>query len=251
MLEVNNLNVQFGRYKILKDVNFSVEEGQWLMIIGPNGAGKSTIVNAIAQGIPYSGEILIEGKDIKQISPNDRAKFFGVLSQNNIISYSFTVKEVVSMGRYAYSPGFLSNKSDMDEQLISNAIEITGLTSLINKSVLSLSGGELQRVFLAQLFAQNPRLLILDEPTNHLDLLFQKQIFSLIENWLEAPGRAVVSVIHDLSLAKSFGRQALLMDKGCTRAFGDIKSVMTSENLQTAYSMDVYDWMKTNLYQWK
>lgn len=114
----------------------------------------------------------------------------------------------------------------------------------------SLSGGELQRTFLAQVFAQNPQILILDEPANHLDLIYQKHIFSLIETWLRQPGRAVVSVVHDLSLARKYGTHAVLMHRGQCAAQGKIGDVMTAEKLQAVYEMDVYGWMREMLGQW-
>jgi iron complex transport system ATP-binding protein len=125
------------------------------------------------------------------------------------------------------------------------------MTELEGHYADTLSGGELQRAFLAQLFAQNPRLLILDEPTNHLDLVYQKQIFEIVSQWLKTPGRAVMSVVHDLSLARRYGTRAMLLNKGKTVAEGSIAEVFSRENLNSVYSMDVYDWMKTQLSQWE
>ena len=115
---------------------------------------------------------------------------------------------------------------------------------------LTLSGGELQRTFLAQVLAQNPKLLLLDEPTNHLDLIYQKQIFALIGQWLQTPGRAVVSVVHDLSLARAFGTDALLMDSGRKIALGRANDVLTPANLDRVYGMDVAAWMRGLYSQW-
>jgi iron complex transport system ATP-binding protein len=251
MLEVRNLTVQYGSLKIIDKVSFSVNEGQWLMIAGPNGAGKSTIINAISQGAPYTGEVYFNNKNIERYKPHERGKIVGILAQNNFTNYSFTVQEIIRLGRYSYAPGIFSRQSEEDERHISEAIEMTGLGPLLNQSVLTLSGGELQRVFLAQLFAQNPRILMLDEPTNHLDLLYQKQIFALIQQWLKTPGRAVISVVHDLSLAKAYGRQALLLDRGKLKASGEIGQVLTAKNLEAVYSMDVYAWMRNKLEQWE
>ena len=251
MLEVKNLTVQYGNLIIVDDVSFSASEGQWLMIVGPNGAGKSTILKAISQAVPHSGKVEFDNINIAKYKSHERAKIIGVLAQSNFINYSFTVQEVIRLGRYAYAPGIFSRQSEDDEHYIAEAVEMTGLGPLLNQSVLTLSGGELQRVFLAQLFAQNPRLLLLDEPTNHLDLLYQKQIFALIKEWLKAPGRAVVSVVHDLSLAKAYGKQALLLDKGKIKALGRIGQVLTAKNLDAVYSMDVYGWMRAKLEQWK
>ena len=117
--------------------------------------------------------------------------------------------------------------------------------------MLTLSGGELQRTFLAQVFAQDPQILILDEPANHLDLVYQKHIFSLIEQWLKEPGRAVLSVVHDLSLAKRYGTHAVLISQGKCTAQGEINQVLTPENLRAVYDMDVYAWMNDMLQQWQ
>jgi iron complex transport system ATP-binding protein len=119
-----------------------------------------------------------------------------------------------------------------------------------NQSVLTLSGGELQRTFLAQVFAQNPSLLLLDEPSNHLDLIYQKQVFMLIRDWLKTPGRAVLSVVHDLSLARAYGTRAVLLKDGQVIAQGSIPDVFGSQPLEKAYSMDVYAWMRKMFGQW-
>ena len=139
------------------------------------------------------------------------------------------------------------------ENIISldNALEMTGLTELRHASMLTLSGGETQRVFLAQVFAQDPQVLILDEPANHLDLKYQKHIFSLIQEWLKEPGRAVLSVVHDLSLARRYGSHAILMDHGKSVSRGPIDEVMTSGNLEQVYGMNVYAWMQEMLGQWQ
>ena len=154
-------------------------------------------------------------------------------------------------GPIALALGFASPKADIWALDVNErALELTGLTELRRASVLTLSGGELQRTFLAQVFAQNPQILILDEPANHLDLIYQKHIFSLIETWLRQPGRAVVSVVHDLSLARKYGTHAVLMHRGQCAAQGKIGDVMTAEKLQAVYEMDVYGWMREMLGQW-
>lgn len=249
MLKGNNITVRYGDYTVLNDVSFELKEGQWLMLAGPNGAGKSTLIGAISQGAPYQGLIELEGKDIRRLKPSQLAQNIGVLSQKNHVSYGYTVEEVVGLGRYAHASGFLS-RHDEGREHIDQALALTGLTALCHASVLTLSGGELQRTFLAQVFAQNPRILILDEPANHLDLLYQKQIFSLIRQWLKQPGRAVLSVVHDLSLAKAYGTHALLLNRGKCESQGEIHQVLTPDHLHSVYEMDVYAWMHEMLGQW-
>ena len=250
MLEVSRLSVQFGQKKIVDGLSFTVEEGQWLMIAGPNGAGKSTALAAITQGIPYTGTVLFEGQDVKKMKSTLRARAIGVLAQNHFVGYGFTVEEVVRLGRFAYSGGLLGRSQIEDAEHVERALTLTGLQDKRRQSVLTLSGGELQRTFLAQVLAQDPKLLLLDEPTNHLDLIYQKQIFALIGQWLQSPGRAVVSVVHDLSLARAFGTDALLMDQGRQVALGQAKDVLTPANLDRVYGMDVAAWMRSLYSQW-
>ncbi|MBS7228850.1 MAG: ABC transporter ATP-binding protein [Eubacteriales bacterium] len=251
MLNVENMTVRYGENTIVKAISFDVLEGQWLMLVGPNGAGKSTIVNAIAQGVPYSGNVTFGGKDVRRMKPSEFAKNCGILTQTHNVNYSFTVEEIIRLGRYSYSGGLFAKSSSNDDKAVEDAALLTGMLSLMQQSVLTLSGGELQRTFLAQLFAQNPRLLILDEPSNHLDLVYQRQIFELTREWLAHSGRAVISVVHDLSLAKKYGTHALLLHNGRIEAFDTADKVLTRANLNTVYSMDVYAWMQSQITIWK
>lgn len=247
MLEVRNLSVRYGELTIVDDLSFSARENGWLMIVGPNGAGKSTVLSAITQGVPYAGGIRLCGADVRRMKSAERAKALGVLAQSHTVGYGFSVREVVELGRYAYSRGRLGAE---DRRMIDGALEQTGMAEKARQSVLTLSGGELQRTFLAQAFAQDPRVLLLDEPTNHLDLVYQKQIFSLIRDWAARPGRAVVSVMHDLSVARRCGTEALLLHRGRFVAAGPARAVLSRENLAAVYDMDVYAWMREQLSAW-
>lgn len=252
ILEVRDLNISYGDYQIVKNVNFTVNEGEWVILAGPNGAGKSTVVNAVSKLTDYTGTVLLNGRNIRDIKHTEFARNVSVLSQYHYVSYPFTVREVVSLGRYSHTRGFLNSSSDeKGEEYVETAMEVTGVSQLADKSVLQLSGGELQRTFLAQIFAQDPKLLILDEPTNHLDLVYQKQIFELIGRWIKEEGRAVVAVVHDLSLAKANGTHAVLMNKGEIVSSGKINDVFTRENLNSVYQIDVYNWMREMYNQWE
>ena len=251
MLTGNHVTVRYGDFTAVEDLSFRLREGEWLMLAGPNGAGKSTLVEAIARGLPFEGEILLEGRDVRQLKPAALARSVGVLSQRNRVGYDYTVEEVVSLGRYAWRGGFLSGRERDGRGAVEKALEDTGLTELRHAGMLTLSGGEIQRVFLAQVFAQNPRILLLDEPANHLDLQYQRHIFSLISSWLQEPGRAVLSVVHDLALARKYGTHALLMDHGRCVAEGPMEEVMTPEHLDRVYGMDVYGWMSGLLAPWR
>ena len=251
MLKAENITVRFGERTVVDHLSFHLHEGQWLMLVGPNGAGKSTMIETISQGVAYTGNILLEGRDIRRFKAAQLARKVGVLAQKNVVGYAYTVDEVVGLGRYAYTQSFLSARDDGGKDQVERALSLTGLTDLRHASVLTLSGGELQRTFLAQVFAQNPQILILDEPANHLDLKYQQHIFSLISDWLKTPGRAVISVVHDLSLARKYGTHAVLMNQGKNISQGKIDEVLTQDNLKTVYDMDVYGWMREMLEQWR
>jgi len=239
MLKGNHITVRYGDHTVVDDLSFELLEGQWLMLVGPNGAGKTTLIKAIAQGMPYGGSMELEGKDIRRCKPAQLARKIGVLSQKNSVGYGYTVEEVVGLGRYAYTSSFLSSRDDGGMAQVERALEMTGLTDLRHTSVLTLSGGELQRTFLAQVFAQDPEILILDEPANHLDLKYQQHIFSLVARWLETPGRAVMSVVHDLSLARRYGTHAILMALRRCAAHRELAQVLMPDALRRSHGVDV------------
>ena len=251
MLTAEQVTVRYGGHAVVDGVSFSLEAGQWLMLAGPNGAGKSTLIRAIAQGVPYTGRMELMGQDVRALRPAQLARQVGVLAQQHAVSYAYTVEEIVRLGRYAHARGFLAGRDREGDARVEEALSMTGMAALRGKSVLTLSGGELQRAFLAQVFAQNPRVLLLDEPANHLDLGYQKHIFSLIGQWLQQPGRAVLSVVHDLSLALRYGTHAVLMDGGRCVAQGTTREALTPENLARVYRMDVAGYMRELTEPWR
>lgn len=251
ILEAENLSVRYGEKTALQQISFTVCEGEWWSIAGPNGAGKSTLAGALGRSVSYEGSATLQERDIRSFSSAEYARKVGILSQHHTPVYGFTVEEVVSLGRYARCTGFLRHEDPDSAGKVEEALEQTGLAAMRKRNMLTLSGGEQQRVFLAQVFAQDPDLLILDEPANHLDLPFQQELFDLIGAWLQSPGRAVITVMHDLNLARRYGTHALLLDRGKCVSKGLISEVMTPENLQKVYGMDVYAWMREMLSQWQ
>jgi len=250
MLQVEHLTVEIAGMRLLDDVSLTLNNQERLMVVGPNGSGKSTLISAISQGIPYRGKVSMDGKNASRISSAELARRVGVFSQHNEVNYGFTVEEIVKLGRYAYAKGLFSGGDQEAGEKVEMALEMTGLTGQRYQSVLTLSGGELQRVFLAQLFAQDPRILLLDEPTNHLDIQYQKQLFALIDQWAEKKERAVMAVVHDLSLARLYGTRILLLNQGKIVACGSKDEVLSRENLSLVYNMDVVEWMQILHDQW-
>lgn len=254
LLKASHVTVNYGSGKeAVKDVSFDLLAGQWLMVVGPNGAGKSTLLKSLTGTVkPKEGSLIrLIGQDMKIMKQTQIARMIGMLDQQHDIGYDFTVGEIVSLGRYAYRKGLFSGPSREDDRAVEEALEKTGLAGFKDRRINTLSGGEQQRVFLAQLFAQDPRILLLDEPANHLDLIYQQQIFELIHQWLSQPERAVISVVHDLTLARRYGTHALLLQQGSSKSQGSIDQVLTRRNLKDTYGIDVYAWMQDLYSLWK
>ncbi len=250
MITARGLSVRYAKVLALHGVDVDLLQGQWLMAVGPNGAGKSTLLKALAQTVRYEGTVRVMGKPARELSARETARRMAALQQKQSLSYPFSVEEIVTLGRYAHQNAFSSGDPGGQEK-VDEAIRRCGLSPLRRQNALTLSGGELQRVFLAQVFAQDAPILLLDEPASHLDLAYQKEIFDLVQEWLRAPGRAVISVVHDLQLAMRYGTHALLLNKGRREAAGPVGEVLTPDSLTRAYAMDVPGWLSWLYEPWK
>ena len=250
MLKAEHITVRYGAKTAVTDVSFHVRPGEWWVLVGPNGAGKSSLIGAASGALSCEGSLSLKGRPLSAYSPRERAAEIGVLSQHHPAVYDYTVDEVVSLGRYAHRSGYFRSLDPEGPARIREALALTGLEPMRDRSLLTLSGGETQRVYLAQVLAQHPSLLMLDEPANHLDLPFQKHFFELIQFWAAEPGRAVITVMHDLTLARRYGTHALLMQEGRAVAAGPVPEVLTRDRLKAVYGMDVVAWMQEALSAW-
>ncbi len=251
MLNAQDLSVTLGGHPILGGVSFSLAAGDVLMIVGPNGSGKTTLVRAIMDSVPHGGSVNVCGTDIRRMSLAERALTVGVLTQNNTTQFAYTARDVVAVGRYAHKRGLLGSLTAEDNRVIMESLALTQTADLVDRTVTTLSGGELQRVCLARVFAQNPRILILDEPTNHLDIEHQLLMFDIIGKWVKVGQRAVISIVHDLNIAYAYGSRALLLYKGEVFAQGSPREVLSSNNLRNVYNVDLVAWMKSLLSNWQ
>ncbi|MGN7478202.1 adenosylcobinamide amidohydrolase [Solibacillus silvestris] len=236
MLKVNELTGGYDGKSIIKNMTFHVEKGRILGILGPNGSGKSTLLKMISGVLkPISGEIFIEERPIKSYDVKQLAKKMAVLPQLNASAFTNSVYDAVSLGRYPHQSGFFSSWTVEDEKMVQQAMESTGVSHYKNQYLEFLSGGEQQRVFIAQALAQNSELLLLDEPTNHLDIAHQKQILDMIRMQVEFHGLTVVSIFHDINLASLYCDELLLLEDGEMRAFGEPHEVIMQEQIADVY----------------
>ncbi|MDO8886108.1 ABC transporter ATP-binding protein [Candidatus Oleimmundimicrobium sp.] len=238
MLELKNVHCDYGNgEEIIKGISLSVSKGEFVGIVGPNGCGKSTLVKGISGVLKSKGEILIEGKSLVNLSATQIARKLAVVPQSFHTEFSFTVYEIVSMGRTPYLGRFRAETSE-DFFAIERAMKATDTFHLANRKINELSGGEKQRVVIAQAIAQEPKILILDEPTSHLDINYQLEIMELVKK-LNIEGLIVIVVIHDLNLAAIYCERLVILKDGIILDDGPIDQVLTTENISKAFGVDV------------
>ncbi|WP_017210254.1 ABC transporter ATP-binding protein [Clostridium beijerinckii] len=251
MLELKNFSCGYDKIDIIKNITFKAKRGEILCIVGPNGCGKSTLLKAIGRLIEYEGTLTFDSKDIKNLPVKEFAKHIALMTQSNNVYFPYTVYETVALGRYAYLKGALSSLSKEDDLIIMEAIKSVGLIDSKDKLISELSGGQLQRVFIAKAFAQDPEIILLDEPTNHLDLKYQIEILEYLNLWAKENNKIVIAVLHDLNLSNLFGEKIILLSHGEIVSQGTPKEVFLEDNLKNVYNIDVKNFMISALKQWQ
>lgn len=191
---------------IVQGVSFDLEPGAFLGLIGPNGAGKSTIAKClVGESIVISGDVTLEGKRLHEYSFRDRAQVLGVVPQTLAVPFSLTAREFVELGRSAHrSFGFSAPHDEKDRIVIEQVMVQTDTDYLADSPLEMLSGGEVQRLYLAQALASSPRVLILDEPTSHLDINHRLQVLDLMRELAAQQGLAILGIFHDFELAARY-----------------------------------------------
>jgi len=251
LLEVSNVSCGYDGIDVVKNISFRVNRGENICIVGPNGCGKSTLLKSIANLINYKGNVLLDSKEIGKLSRKELATKIAIMTQVSHIHFPYTVYETVALGRYAHLKGTFSTLSKNDNNIILRCIENVGLLDLKDKLISELSGGQLQRVFLARAFAQDPEVILLDEPTNHLDLRCQIEILEYLTKWTKENNKIVVAVLHDLNLVQSFGESVLMLKSGEVVGEGTPKEVFEEEVLKNVYGINIKSFMLNVLRKWE
>lgn len=236
IVTARGIRVRRDEREILTEIDLDVRLGEVLALVGPNGAGKSTLLSVLSGDLqPAGGSVELDGRPISSFRPLELARRRSVLSQANVVSFPFRVLEIVQMGR---SPWTRTAELADDQQAVLEAIRATDIEHLLGRRFTTLSGGEQARVSLARVLAQRTPVVFLDEPTAALDLRHQEEVMRLARE-LAAEGRAVIVVVHDLSLAGAYADRIALLDGGRLDAVGTPLEVMTADRVGRVYGLDV------------
>lgn len=236
-IDLTDVSCSRGGRRVLSGVSLGVRPGRLLALVGPNGAGKSTLLALMCGDLKLSGgEVRIDDQPLGQWSASDLSRVRSVLLQSNDVSFSFTSREVVEMGR---NPWTGRPEADDDEQAVVDAMRVADVTHLAERPYSSLSGGERARVSLARVLAQQTPIVLLDEPTAALDLRHQEEVMT-VARFLAHEGRAVIVVLHDLSLAAAYADEIAVIAEGTLSAMGPPSEVLTTDMVSSVYGVDTH-----------
>ena len=237
MLEVRNLSFSYGRSEVLSELDFSVNKGEFVSVLGPNGVGKSTLFKCILGTLPgYSGDILIEGKNTREMSGRELSGYIAYIPQIHRPTFGYSVLDTVLMGLTRQLSPFAGPKAEHREKAEA-ALERFGIEKLRDRNFATLSGGEQQLVLAARAVAQEAEILIMDEPTSALDFGNQYRVLEQIRR-LTGDGYTVLLSTHNPQHAMSFADRILALSAGRIAAFGAPEDIFDSELVKRLYGIE-------------
>ncbi|MCA1292700.1 ABC transporter ATP-binding protein [Paenibacillus sp. alder61] len=232
-LTAKEMEIRLGKKEIVKNVSIQVKTGQFVGLIGPNGCGKSTLLKSIYKSlVPQRGSVFLNELDVLKSSEKKVSQRLGVVGQFNEMHFDLTVQQMVMLGRTPHKRMLESDKQE-DYRIVEDALTRTRLLDYRERSYLSLSGGEKQRVILARTIAQQPEFMILDEPTNHLDIRYQLEILTCVKELKIG----VLAALHDLEMAAHYCDYLYAIKDGEVYAHGIPNRVLTPEVIEALYQV--------------
>lgn len=239
------LTLRYGKTAVVHDVSIALQPGRITALVGPNGSGKSTLLRSLARLHRIDeGQVRLGGVDGRPeraaalLSAREFAREVTLFSQSRPAPQGLSVSEVVAFGRHPYRRGFAGLSAE-DRRAIDHAMVATGVHEMADRAAGELSGGEVQRVWLAACVAQDTGIILLDEPTNHLDLRYQIETLDLVRDLAEEHGAAVGIVLHDLDHAARVADTLILLSSGRIHAAGSPLEVLTARNISDVYEIEV------------
>ncbi|GAA1167126.1 ABC transporter ATP-binding protein [Ornithinimicrobium humiphilum] len=231
VLRAERLTLGYGERTIVSDLDLEIPSGKVTAIVGPNGCGKSTLLRGLSRLLrPKDGRVLLGDQDVHRMPTKQVARAMALLPQSPVVPEGITVGELVARGRHPHH-GLLRQWTREDDEVVAEALDLTGTTHLVSREVAELSGGQRQRVWIAMVLAQRTDLLLLDEPTSFLDIAHQVEVLDLARDLSVDRGTTVVMVLHDLAMAARYADHLVAMRGGRVIAQGAPREVVTAETV--------------------
>ncbi|MDR0630287.1 MAG: ABC transporter ATP-binding protein [Treponema sp.] len=237
MVKVCNLSFAYHERLILKDISLSLKAGEFLGFLGPNGSGKSTFLkNLLGFLKPAQGRILFAGSDTV-LTRAFRSKRLAFVPQHSRLSAPLSVRDLMLMGRLPHIRDRWTGYGKEDKQKVEDMLKTLGITGMAERDVMSLSGGEMQKVIIGRCLVQEGDILLLDEPTSGLDLNHTIEIMELMRKKADEEGKTIVAVLHDLNLASQYCDRIVLLKDGCLRYQGNPREILTEDVVEEIYGI--------------
>ncbi len=236
-LEAKNLTLSYGNQYIFQELNLTVQKGKITVFIGGNGCGKSTLLRSMARLLkPQTGAVILDGHNIASLPTKQVAKQMSLLPQGPNAPEGLTVLQLVKQGRYPYQ-SWLQQWSREDERMVREALEVTGMSDLAERTVDSLSGGQRQRAWIAMTLAQGTDIILLDEPTTYLDLTHQIEVLDLLYELNITEQRTIIMVLHDINLACRYAHNIVAIQNQRIFAEGAPEQIVTADMIEAVFAM--------------
>ncbi|MCK5580150.1 MAG: ABC transporter ATP-binding protein [Candidatus Omnitrophica bacterium] len=235
MLEVKNLSCGYGKECVLQDINFKLNDGDFVGVIGPNGSGKTTLLRGITRILKLNkGSVMLQKKDIAQMEFKDFARVIAVVPQS-FNGNNLSVEEFILLGRIPHFSDMQFLESKKDLEIAHKCMKLTDTLRLKDKLMANISGGERQLALIARALTQEPKLLLLDEPTAHLDITHQVEIMDLLKKLNREFNLTVLMVLHDLNLASEYCHRLVLINEGRIYKEGPPKEILDYKVIEDVY----------------
>ena len=239
LLQVCDIAFSYGQKMLFQGLSLKLKGGEMVGLLGPNGSGKTTLLRLLSGVLqPQQGQIFLAERNLRNWGRRGVARRIALVPQELHMPFAFTVEQMVSLGRTPFVKPFLGSRTQQDQRIVQEAIEVTGIESLVGHIFNELSGGEQQRVMIAMALAQQPSVLLLDEPTSHLDIKYQIETLELVHKLNDERGVTVVAAMHDLNLASRYFPRLLLFQRGVVADAGPAE-VLEPALLSRVYGIDV------------
>lgn len=237
MIDLNEVSKNYGTKKVISEVSLPITEEKLTAFIGPNGAGKSTLLSMISRLITIdAGQIYLDHNEVKAWRSNELSKKLSILKQSNGVNLRITVRDLVGFGRFPYSKGRMTAE---DQDMIDYALEKLGLVEMADEMIDTLSGGQLQRAYIAMILAQDTEYILLDEPLNNLDMNHAVQLMKTLRRLVEEEHKTILLVIHDINFAATYADEIVAMKNGAIFAHGTMEEMIQPHILNALYDMEI------------